>query len=231
MQIMQGRAAWVQQLRYSSKRAKISAKSEASRFSYLSARSIAYFIYRGTKMNAKLVLAVGSATALLASTAAIADIQAGSTYVGGQIAQANYDVSGAPDFEPTVIVARIGHFFVDNFAVEARLGTGLSDDTNRIFGTNVSVEIDYVFGVYGVGYLPLGDTPLSLYGLAGFTRGKATASALGVSESESDSDFSFGVGLQANFTPQVTGHVEYMSYLDKSDYDVTALGVGINFHF
>lgn len=175
----------------------------------------------------KIIIA---AAALLASSSALAT-SAGSSYVGGQIGQLTYDESGVPDAEPTIGVLRLGHFVVDHFAIEGRLGTSLADDDVRVLGVDVDVEIDYLAGVYGAGYLPLGDSPVSVYGLAGFTRGKATAKAGNISESETDSDFSYGVGLQANMTPQLSGTLEYMSYMDKSDFEASAVTLGLNFNF
>ncbi|MFQ3787531.1 porin family protein [Halomonas sp. A29] len=179
-------------------------------------------------------VAVAAAVALLSSTTVLADVKAGSTYAGGQFSWLNYDESGiSTDLEPTAAIGRFGHFIVDHFAIEARAGTGISDDTITIAGIDIEGELDHMFGVYGVGYLPLGASPVSLYGLVGFTRAKATLSApaFGISESDSDSGFSYGVGIQGHFTPHLSVNLEYTSYLDKSDYELTSLGLGLNYHF
>ncbi|GHA85489.1 porin family protein [Modicisalibacter luteus] len=182
-------------------------------------------------MNAKYLVA---AAAVFVSSSALADVQAGSSYAGGQYAWATYDESGTSiDVEPAAIVARFGHFVVDNFALEGRVGTGIADDTVSVSGIDVEGEIDHLIGAYGVGYLPLGDSPVSLYGLVGFTQGEATLSApgYGVEASESDSGFSYGVGIEGHFTRQISANLEYVSYLDKSDYEVTAVSLGMNYHF
>lgn len=179
-------------------------------------------------MKAKYLVAALAAG--LVSTPVFA-ASAGESYVGGQFARANYDESGVPDVNPTAFVGRLGHFVVDNFAVEGRLGFGLSDDSVTLGGITADFEIDSLAGLYGVGHLPLGNVA-SVYALAGFTRGEATVTVPGfVSESDDDTDFSYGVGVQAKFTPALSGHVEYMSYLDTSDYEITAVGVGLNYHF
>ncbi|MFD2437274.1 outer membrane protein [Modicisalibacter luteus] len=63
--------------------------------------------------------------------------------------------------------------------------------------------------------------------------GEATLSApgYGVEASESDSGFSYGVGIEGHFTRQISANLEYVSYLDKSDYEVTAVSLGMNYHF
>lgn len=138
-----------------------------------------------------------------------------------------YDASGFDsDLNPTAIIGRLGYFVVDNFAVEGRLGFGVGDDSD--FG--VDFEIDSIAGLYGVGHLPLGDVA-SVYAIAGFSRGEATVSDPWGSFSDDDTGFSYGVGLQAKFAPTLSGHAEYMSYLNKSDYEITAIGLGLNYHF
>lgn len=172
---------------------------------------------------------ISAAAATLFSTPVFAT-DAGEGYVGGQFSRTTYDETGIPDASPSAIIGRLGYFVVDNFAVEGRLGTGIADDSVTVFGTTADLEIDSIAGIYGVGHLPLGDIA-SVYAVAGFSRGEATVSVPGFSDSGDDTDFSYGVGFQAKFSPTLSGHVEYMSYLDKSDYEITAIGLGLNYHF
>lgn len=167
----------------------------------------------------------------LASTTALADT-AGETYVGGQFAQITYDEDGFSEAEPTAIIGRLGYFFADHFAMETRLGFGLGDDSINAYGYDIDVEVDTMIGFYGLGNLPLNDM-FSVYALAGLTRGELTAKADGYNASATadDSGFSYGAGVQARFNQSVSAHLEYMSYLDESDYSVSGLAAGINFHF
>ena len=173
-------------------------------------------------MKAKYLISAVAAT--LISTPVFAT-EAGEGYVGGQFSRVTYESFGT-DVNPSAVIGRVGYFLVDNFAVEGRLGFGIDDDSEL----GVDFEVDSIAGLYGVGHLPLGDVA-SVYAVAGFSRGEATISGTGFSESDDDTDFSYGVGLQAKFTPTLSGHVEYMSYLDKSDYEITAIGLGLNYHF
>ncbi|WP_404415622.1 porin family protein [Vreelandella aquamarina] len=173
----------------------------------------------------KLKYLITAIAATLVSTPVFAT-DAGEGYVGGQLSMTTYDEAGLDDVNPTAIIGRLGYFVVDNFAIEGRFGTGIGDDSTL----GVDVEIDSIAGIYGVGHLPLGDVA-SAYAVAGFSRGEASFSAPGFSNSDDDTDFSYGVGLQAKFAPTLSGHVEYMSYLDKTDYEFTAIGLGLNYHF
>lgn len=168
--------------------------------------------------------------ALMASTPTLAD-KAGETYLGGQFSQITYDEDGISEVEPTAIVGRLGYFVADHFAIETRLGFGIADDTVNVSGWDVDVEVDSMIGFYGLGNLPITDM-FSVYALAGLTRGELTASVDGGgSATMDDSGFSYGAGIQARFNRSVSAHLEYMSYLDESDYSVTGLAVGMNVHF
>ena len=167
---------------------------------------------------------------LVASTTAVADT-AGETYIGAQLSQVTYDEDGFSEAEPTAIVGRLGYFLADHFAIETRLGFGLADDSIEASGFDVDVEVDSLIGFYGLGNLPLGDV-FSVYALAGLTRGELSAEVDGFgSASGDDSGFSYGAGVQARFNESVSAHIEYMSYLDESDYSVTGLAIGLNAHF
>lgn len=174
------------------------------------------------------------AVTLLSSVAAITAVSAnadsaGSAYVGALASHYTFDVDGASeDLNPTGLTVRGGYFFADNFAVETRLGTGLNDDT--ISGTDVDIELDQLFGVYAVGHLPVNDA-FSFYGLIGFSYAEATLSNRFASISDDDDGFSYGAGVEVNFTPQVSGQLEYVSYLSKSDYDLNAASIGLSYNF
>lgn len=167
--------------------------------------------------------------AIMASTPTLADT-AGESYLGGQFSQITYDEDGFSDAEPTAIIGRLGYFFADHFAIETRLGFGLADDSISVPGGEIDLEVDSMIGFYGLGNLPVTDV-FSVYALAGLTRGELTASANGYSFTADDSGFSYGAGVQARFNKSVSAHLEYMSYLDESDYSVSGLAIGMNVHF
>ncbi|MGC3874350.1 porin family protein [Halomonas sp. GXIMD04776] len=170
----------------------------------------------------------------LVSGTAYADIgDAGTSYAGLQYAKASYEADYDIEADPSVLVGRFGHYLTDYFSVEGRVGLGLSDDNVSVDGSNTdaTVEIDHLFGAYAVGHLPVTDVA-SIYALAGFTQGEATAEYGSFSKSDDDGGFSFGVGGEVNFfSPRFSGTLEYMSYLDKSDYEVSAISAGVNYQF
>ena len=176
----------------------------------------------------------------IAVPAASNPVSEGTGYAGGMFTQLTYDEDGvSEDAEPTALIARLGYFATDYFAVEGRLGIGLSDDTVSVTGpdgfggtvtADVDVELDRLFGAYAAGYLPLGDVAAA-YGLVGITNAKATVSANGFSDSDTDTGLGYGVGIEFYPTEEFGLNAEYMQYLDESGYDLSALSIGAKFLF
>ena len=143
------------------------------------------------------------------------------------------------DLSPTALIGRAGSNINQYISIEGRLGLGLSDDTvtvtDGVTTASASVELDTLIGFYGVGRVPLGKSS-SLYGLVGLTRVDATKSAsitgLGsASVSDDESDFSYGFGADIGIRYNLWVNVEYVQYLDKTDFDVSAIALGLRFGF
>lgn len=159
-------------------------------------------------------------------------------YFGAQYAMAEYDETGVPAFDVDALVLRGGTRLSENFSVEGRFGLGIGDESkpiNTAFGPGTaSLELDHLYGVYGVAHVPLSDS-FELYGVAGYTQGEVTATVTldaggtGTATAD-DSGFSYGFGGSFK-VGQGSVDVEYMSYLDDSAYDITALSVGYTMSF
>ena len=124
-------------------------------------------------MKNKLISTALVTAALLASSNTFA-AQKGDSYGGVQLAliDATFtDPTGSVDANPTGIVGRFGSYMDENISIEARLGFGIADDE---VDTGVTVELDSLIGVYGVGHKKLSPTA-SIYGMVGFTKIEASA--------------------------------------------------------
>lgn len=150
-------------------------------------------------------------------------------YIGVNYASVDYEETGFPTVSPTAIAFRIGNELNKNVAVEARLGTGLSDDTVTVSGVGIAVEVDNFFGAYVRGILPLGR--ISPYGLIGYTKGEVTARVGNISVSDDDSDFSYGLGADFNLNKTSAINVEWAKLFSGADFDVYALSVGYKYSF
>ncbi len=161
-------------------------------------------------------------------------------YAGIQYAITDFSFEGvSEDFSPTGIIGRAGSNLNQYFSIEGRLGLGLSDDTVTVTdattNASVSIELDTLIGLYGVGRVPLGKSS-SIYAVIGVTQIDATASASltgigSASLSEDESDFSYGIGADIGILYNLWVNVEYVQYIDKTDIDVSAIALGLKFGF
>ncbi len=92
------------------------------------------------------------------------------------------------------------------------------------------MEIDKLYGIYFRGEYPVSET-FKIFAVLGFTQGELTASALGIELSEDESDLSYGFGAEIVLNEKVGINLQYMQYLDKSDFDISGFGIGIKLYF
>ena len=163
------------------------------------------------------------------STVALVNAEEG-LYAGVNLTQVAYKEDGLPTFNPIAVAFKLGKQFNKNFALEGRLGIGVSDDEVTVSGLPVSVEVDNYFGLYGKGIYPASDA-VSVYGLLGFTRGELTAKAGGFSVSDSDSDLSFGLGVDFVVSPIASLNLEWARLLKGDGYKLNGISLGVNFRF
>ena len=166
------------------------------------------------------------ATIALSANVVFAGQIVGSKYAGIQYAVTTYSKDGfSEEPKPIALVGRLGVNINDSFSVEGRLGLGLQDDDVNINGNNVTMEIDSIVGAYAIGHININKNS-SLYGLLGLSRAEATFSAPGFSSSSDDeSGLSFGVGADIGLSKKLAINIEYIQYLNKSDFDVNAISL------
>ena len=185
-------------------------------------------------MNKIVTLCIAAAVAL--STNSVFAGTAGTKYAGVQYAIATYSEDGfSEELNPTALVGLLGANISDNFSIEGRLGLGLQDDTVNVAGiADVSLEIDSLIGVYGVGHINLNESS-SVYGLLGLSRVEGTVSLPDFpefgSESDDDTGLSYGIGADIGIGNNVALNIEYVQYLNKSDFDISAFAFGVKFGF
>jgi len=188
-------------------------------------------------MKNKLIFIALVSTLLLVTRTGIAGKE-GETYAGLQYAYGNYDEDGiSQTFNPTLLVGRFGLYFMPNFSIEGRLGLGLQDDTQFLpelgSGFDATLELDRMIGLYATGHMNVTES-FSIYGVLGASKVKGTASAPGfpgLESTEDNSSVSYGIGADVGIGSNVAFNIEYMQYLDKSDFDLGAIGLGVVFSF
>ncbi len=161
---------------------------------------------------------------------------------GRRLAERTYGCFGQVDeddidLEPTVGMFRIGSMGENGVGFEGRIGMGLSDDDISEFDPflgdiSLELEVDTVLGIYLVEQTTIGAA--SVYGIIGFTKVDFTVDVdLGIlgsdSESDDESDLSYGIGANFEISDKAAINIEFMQYLDKDDFEASALSVGILF--
>lgn len=189
-------------------------------------------------MKSKMIYRLLAGIFVLIATETIAATE-GSSYITVQYGYGDYDEDGITEtFNPTALVGRFGYFFHPAFSIEARLGLGLQDDTQFVSsiglnGIDARLDLDHIVGLYGTGHINLTDS-ISFYGVLGASSVKATASIPSIpalTASDDESSVSYGVGADVGISKNIALNIEYMRYLEKSNYDFDMIGLGATFSF
>jgi len=122
------------------------------------------------------------------------------------------------------ITGRLGYQVNKYFAVEGEGTFGVMDDTVNVLGTDVDVELDNAWGVYGVGTLPVSER-VNLFGRVGWAKVSVEGSAAGVSASAEDDGVGYGVGGTFGLTDRFALRAEY-TRLEGDDDAVDTFGIG-----
>ena len=152
---------------------------------------------------------------------------------GNLLAQGNYLSLGAglltfdlaPDsYEPVQFFGRLGHDYNDYFGLGAELGTSLIED--EINDTDYGATTTFL---YARGRIPIGNDS-SLYAMFGATRVELTVSSGSSSSSADDDDVGFGFGYETRLDSYHL-FIDYVSYYDDEDIEVSSVNIGLNGYF
>jgi opacity protein-like surface antigen len=185
-------------------------------------------------MLKKLISAIATGTVVLAIAPAAQ--AADNLYFGADFSRMTDKGDQASAIHPLALAIKGGVELTPNFAIEGRYGAGVKSDDTMFNGMNLDLKLDYVYGLYAKGKLPL--AMASPYVLLGYSKGKETASvkALGLSMSAADHGVSFGIGVDIPITNSVSANAEWARVLKGTDsagvgYKIEALTVGVALHF
>lgn len=188
----------------------------------------------GDKYLNTLVLA-----AVMLGSVAVAAAPAGDIYAGILYGQGNYSEKHVSrDFRPTALSGRLGYHFHPSFSLQGRLGFGVSDDTRFLrelgaSGLDARYGIDYLVGAYGTGHARLTEH-LSFYGAVGISSIEATARVPGfpaAKTTKTETGLSYGIGAEFVITRRSALDLEFMQYLDKSNFRLNMISLGWLIHF
>ena len=183
-------------------------------------------------MNARAltlaVLMVGATSPAWAQMHLSGGMTGTAPYLGANIGLLRYDESGLDTITPSLIFARVGLPISSYFALEARLGTGLSH------GETHHLSVDS--GLFAAGYLKgsIALTPgVSLYAVAGLATDSLHRN-FGVGD-RTDSGFSAGLGGDIRLTRNLWLNFEWTHLPGGTNagysYNSNLISAGITFPF
>ena len=178
-------------------------------------------------------LAMAMTVAIASASSQALAHEADTVYLGLQYAHSIVSQDNVPDFNPGAAVVRFGAFGTKNLAIEGRVGMGVQDDTQSDQGADVSLELDTMFGMYGVGHFTFGRNS-SLYGVLGFSQVKGEYSSVPVPSvgfTGEKAGVSYGIGADIGIAKNIAVNIEYMSYVSSSAVDISAAALGLTIGF
>jgi hypothetical protein len=165
-----------------------------------------------------------SVAALLAGAVAAPGIASAETY-----ASLGYTQFSSDDVDVGGVTGRLGYKFTPHLGVEGEATFGVDEDTADFLGTPVDVKLNQEYGVYGVGFVPIGEK-VDLFGRVGYVNIDA-ASSIGPFKAGFDEDgVGFGGGVMWNITDKFGVRAEY-TRLEGDDDGVNAYGLSGNVKF
>lgn len=161
----------------------------------------------------------------------------GSDYASGygSVSYAFHELTvESEEFDLDSVYGRIGAQFNEFVSAEFRVGIGVSDDSLKGPGGELSVEIDKYFGGYVRGSMPINEV-IAPYVVVGYTDVELEVdfdTFLGEgSESDSDGDISYGVGVDFMLDRNLLMNVEYLNMYDDDDVEISGFSLGIGTKF
>lgn len=130
----------------------------------------------------------------------------------------------------SAIAFTFGYKAMKHLAIEAQLGTGVTDDKVTVDGSQVTLKNKEFYGVYLRPHLPVSET-IELYGRVGYFSGKLSASGGSVSDTDRKNDMAYGIGAAFALSKSMSATVEYNQWFDKDDIKVSGFGIGIRSSF
>lgn len=148
-----------------------------------------------------------------------------SGYFGSaSLAQLNIDteLAGSPSFTPHTVNLMLGYRYSNSLSVETRYGFGIHSSSEN----GIKFETDYVASILAKPRLYL-SPEVALYATGGFSRGKFR---VGGGDTTLNS-LSYGGGIQYDRNPRTTYFIEWIKLIDKDEYTINALNIGVTYRF
>jgi hypothetical protein len=145
-------------------------------------------------------------------------------YGAASLAQLNVDteLEGYPSFTPHVVNLMLGYRYSNSLSAEARYGFGVNSSSDL----GVKFETDYIASLLAKPRLYL-SPEVALYVTAGFSRGKFMVAG----NDTTLNSVSYGAGIQYDRNPRTTYFIDWIKLVDKDEYEIHSLNIGVTYRF
>lgn len=151
-------------------------------------------------------------------------------YIGLQVSGLEFDdPSNTETLEPAGVIGRMGGSLNDLVIFEGRVGAGISDDSSGPESNPTTLDMKYMVGGYALLRGNVSGT-LFPYVIAGGTLVDLDASNNPAVQG-TETSLSYGLGFDAAVTTKMRVGVEYMRYIDGSDFNLDAIAIGLAARF
>jgi len=159
----------------------------------------------------------------VSSSALLAD-----TYVGLDYAQLRYSENGTTEnFKPRAMLLKGGYGFHKNFAIEASVGTGISNDNKDVIGyENAKVDLDYLVSANIKTILPMSKN-LDVDILMGLSYIGLSTESDNFSNDGAEESIFYGMGLDYGITENISIDANLVYYFNN----IRALELGLIYKF
>ena len=174
--------------------------------------------------------------AVLLTIPALAQAADDDFYIGTDLVRVRDKGAEAPAIYPLALGFKAGFEVNRYLALEARYAAGIATDDAVVSGYKIDLDLDYYYGGYAKGILPLG--PVAPYVLVGYTHGKETATIrqYGVSSDASHGGLSIGAGVDFPIIKALSINAEWARLVKGNDasgigFTIEELSVGVTWRF
>jgi len=150
------------------------------------------------------------------------------TYIGLNYSQLRYSDNGTTEnFKPKAIILKGGYSFHKNFAIEASVGMGITNDQKDVTGyENAKVNLDYLASAHLKTILPM-SKKLDVNLLLGVSYIGLSTKSDNFSNDGADDSISYGMGFDYEITENISVEANAMHYFDN----IRAVELGLIYKF
>lgn len=179
---------------------------------------------------AAALLAAGVAQAQTKAAAPAVYGELGYVFLSAQVPVADL-VRGEvtkPKANPTAVRGIVGVDLHPNFAFEAMLAGGASDD--NLGDYPIKAKVKSIYGAFIKPKYAL-DDKFEVFGRFGYAKSKGEVTVTDGVATTDESDVAWGLGASYKFNKQWYGSMDYMNYMDKDGIKLNGFAINVGYRF